>query len=67
MKVRAVALPVTQWQTLEWREGNNFTLRSRFARVRVRAAHRAPRTAHRAPRTAHRAPRTAHRAPRLPT
>jgi len=43
MKVRAVALPVTQWQTLEWREGNNFTLRSRFDRVRVRAAHRAPR------------------------
>ena len=29
-----------QWQTLEWREGTNFTLRSRFARVRVRAAHR---------------------------
>jgi SRSO17 transposase len=30
----------SQWQTLEWRAGTNFTLRSRFARVRVHAAHR---------------------------
>jgi SRSO17 transposase len=36
----AFELPQSQWQTLEWREGSNFTLRSRFARVRVRAAHR---------------------------
>ena len=40
MKEMALALPLAQWQTLEWREGTNFTLRSRFARVRVRAAHR---------------------------
>ena len=40
MKELAFTLPPSQWQTLEWREGTNFTLRSRFARVRVRAAHR---------------------------
>src|SRR5213076_1342146 len=40
MKELALALPASQWQTLQWREGSNFTLRSRFARVRVRAAHR---------------------------
>ncbi len=40
MKEMALALPLAQWQTLEWREGTNFTLRSRFARVRMRAAHR---------------------------
>ena len=40
MKEMALALPPAQWQTLEWREGTNFTLQSRFARVRVRAAHR---------------------------
>ena len=40
MKELAFTLPSSQWQTLEWREGTNFTLRSRFARVRVRAAHR---------------------------
>ena len=40
MKELAFALPPSQWQTLEWREGTNFTLRSRFARVRVPAAHR---------------------------
>ena len=40
MKELALALPPQQWQTIEWREGTNFTLRSRFARVRVRAAHR---------------------------
>ena len=40
MKELAFTLPSSQWQTLEWREGSNFTLRSRFARVRVRAAHR---------------------------
>jgi len=40
MKEMAFALPPSQWQTIEWREGTNFTLRSRFARVRVHAAHR---------------------------
>lgn len=40
MKELALALPPQQWQAIEWREGTNFTLRSRFARVRVRAAHR---------------------------
>ncbi len=41
VKELAFDLRPSQWQTLEWREGTNFTLRSRFARVRVRAAHRA--------------------------
>ena len=36
----AHALPAEHWHSVEWREGSNFTLRSRFARVRVRAAHR---------------------------
>ncbi|HMM53311.1 MAG TPA: IS701 family transposase [Burkholderiaceae bacterium] len=36
----AFALQPAQWQSIEWREGTNHTLRSRFARVRVRAAHR---------------------------
>jgi SRSO17 transposase len=40
MKELAFALAPTQWHSVEWREGTNFTLRSRFARVRVRAAHR---------------------------
>ena len=40
MKELALTLPAAQWQTVQWREGTNFTLRSRFARVRVRAAHR---------------------------
>ena len=40
IKELAFGLEPPQWQTLEWREGTNFTLRSRFARVRVRAAHR---------------------------
>jgi SRSO17 transposase len=42
LSVKEVALQLdsAQWQSIEWREGSNFTLRSRFARVRVRAAHR---------------------------
>jgi SRSO17 transposase len=40
IKELAFELPAEQWQTVEWREGTNFTLRSRFARVRVHAAHR---------------------------
>ena len=40
VKELAFDLPADQWQAVEWREGTNFTLRSRFARVRVHAAHR---------------------------
>jgi SRSO17 transposase len=42
MSVKELAFEVdpSQWLSVEWREGTNFTLRSRFARVRVRAAHR---------------------------
>lgn len=40
IKELAFELAPSQWQTIEWREGSNFTLRSRFAQVRVRAAHR---------------------------
>jgi SRSO17 transposase len=40
VKELAFELPAAQWQSLEWREGTNFTLRSRCARVRVRTAHR---------------------------
>lgn len=40
IKELAFELEPSQWHTVEWREGTNFTLRSRFARVRVRAAHR---------------------------
>ena len=40
IKELAFELKPSQWQTVEWREGTNFALRSRFARVRVRAAHR---------------------------
>ena len=40
IKEVAFELEPAQWQIIEWREGTNFTLRSRFARVRVRAAHR---------------------------
>ncbi len=36
----AFGLEPAQWHSVEWREGTNFTLRSRFARVRVKAAHR---------------------------
>jgi len=35
----AHALPAGSWRTISWREGTNATLRSRFARVRVCAAH----------------------------
>lgn len=36
----ARALPATSWRTVTWREGVAAPLQSRFARVRVRAAHR---------------------------
>jgi SRSO17 transposase len=35
----ARALPAEKWRTLSWRAGTNGRLSSRFARVRVRAAH----------------------------
>ena len=34
----ALTLPKRAWRTVAWREGTNVKLRSRFARVRVRAA-----------------------------
>ena len=36
----AETLPPQRWHTVNWREGSNATLSSRFAAVRVRAAHR---------------------------
>jgi SRSO17 transposase len=36
----ALSLPSSAWRTLTWREGTNQRLRSRFAALRVRAAHR---------------------------
>src|SRR4051794_41188548 len=36
----ALSLPPASWQTVSWREGSAGALTSRFARVRVRAAHR---------------------------
>lgn len=40
VKKLALALEPEQWHMVTWREGTNAKLRSRFARVRVRAAHR---------------------------
>lgn len=40
VKELALALPKRTWRTIEWREGTTDTLSSRFARVRVRVAHR---------------------------
>ena len=40
VKELAFALKPSAWKTVVWREGTNKTLSSRFARVRVRAAHR---------------------------
>ena len=40
MKELAFALQRSAWQKVAWREGTNKTLSSRFARVRVRVAHR---------------------------
>ena len=39
VKELALALPRRAWQTVGWREGSAAPLSSRFARVRVRAAH----------------------------
>jgi SRSO17 transposase len=38
VKQLALSLPKHAWRTITWREGTNELLRSRFARVRVRAA-----------------------------
>jgi SRSO17 transposase len=38
VKELALSLPKRAWRTVAWREGTNAKLRSRFARVRVRAA-----------------------------
>ena len=40
VKELALALPKRAWRTIGWREGTAGRLSSRFARVRVRAAHR---------------------------
>jgi SRSO17 transposase len=40
LKQLAGALPTTAWRTVTWREGTRGALRSRFARLRVRPAHR---------------------------
>ena len=40
VKDLALGLPKRAWRTVEWREGTTDVLSSRFARVRVRAAHR---------------------------
>src|SRR4051794_23691687 len=40
VKALARGLPAASWQTISWREGTTGALTSRFARVRVRAAHR---------------------------
>jgi SRSO17 transposase len=40
VKALALGLPETAWETITWREGSADWLTSRFARLRVRAAHR---------------------------
>jgi len=40
VKDLALSLPAKAWRTVKWREGSADWLSSRFARVRVRAAHR---------------------------
>jgi SRSO17 transposase len=39
-KALAMGLPAEAWETIQWREGSADWLVSRYARVRVRAAHR---------------------------
>jgi SRSO17 transposase len=39
-KQLALGLPSSAWKDIRWRQGSNGTLRSRFAAVRVRPAHR---------------------------
>ena len=45
MKRLAEGLPATAWRAVRWREGTRGTLASRFAMLRVRAAHRDERSA----------------------
>jgi SRSO17 transposase len=40
VKELALNLPAAAWRTIKWREGSAEPLTSRFARIRVRAAHR---------------------------
>jgi SRSO17 transposase len=40
VKDLAFSLPAKAWRTITWREGTNAPLRSRFARLRIRVAHR---------------------------
>src|SRR5687768_11132646 len=40
VKDLALSLPASQWRSVTWRAGTNTSLRSRFASVRVPAAHR---------------------------
>ncbi len=40
VKALALGLPAETWQTVTWREGSAVDMTSRFARVRVRPAHR---------------------------
>lgn len=40
VKQLAGALPAAAWRTVTWREGTRGAMRSRFARLRVRPAHR---------------------------
>jgi SRSO17 transposase len=40
VKELALGLPKRAWRTIAWREGATDLLSSRFARVRIRAAHR---------------------------
>ena len=40
VKALAHSLPAKAWRTITWREGTAEPLTSRFARLRVRAAHR---------------------------
>jgi SRSO17 transposase len=40
VKALALSLPKRAWRTIRWREGSTDWLSSRFARVRVRVAHR---------------------------
>ena len=49
VKALALGLPRRAWRTIAWREGTAERLSSRFARLRVRAAHGADRRAERRP------------------
>jgi SRSO17 transposase len=40
VKALALQLPIDAWQPINWREGSNADLASRFARLRARPAHR---------------------------